>query len=218
MARLTAPLLSLGASGTIGKAITFASWKGIPYARTRVVPANPNTLAQQEVRGVFATLGEMWKRMPEQARLPFTHAARGQPLTSRNKHIQANIAALQNDANLDDLVMSVAGGGAVVPINVTAVDGTNGRVACFCEAPSAPVGYTIGYMVGVAVRDGDPSPAIVLPTYVTTDPSSPYAFDIYCLEDDRFQVGIFAVWVRDSDLKSFCSSAVRFQVDVTGTP
>lgn len=51
MAKLKAPLLSLGASGAIAKAIVFFSWKGLNVAREYVVPANPNTTAQQTQRG-----------------------------------------------------------------------------------------------------------------------------------------------------------------------
>lgn len=218
MARLTAPLMSLAASGTIGKAITFSVWKGIPYARVRVIPANPNSTGQQEIRGVFSTLCEMWKRFPIEARLPFDHAVRGQPLTARNKHIQVNAAALQGQVNCNDLVMSIAGGSAVVPINVIAVDGTNGHVSCAADAPAAPPGYTISYMSGIATLDGDPSPLIVLPTYTADDPAPPYAWDIVCNVDAVYQVGIFAVWIRNSDSKAFCSAAVRSQVTVTGSP
>ncbi len=218
MTKLTAPLFSLTASGTIAKAITFSSWKGVAYARTRVIPANPNTNPQQEVRGCFSTCTQLWKRMGVQARLPFENAVRGLPMTPRNKHIQVNVPALQDDANMNDLVMSVAGGNAIVPINATAVDGTNGRVACFCEAPTAPPGYTIGYMVGVAVADGDPSPVLSPLCYEASDAAAPYAFDIYCLVDGDYQVGIWARWIRDSDLLGFVSEAVRFQVTVTGSP
>jgi len=160
----------------------------------------------------------MYKRFPIEARLPFIHAVRGQPLTARNKHVQVNAAALQGDVNCNDLVMSIAGGAAIVPTGVTAVDGTNGRVACAATAPAAPPGYTFGYMSGVATLDGDPSPAIVLPSYAQDDSAAPYAWDITCNVDGVYQVGIFAVWIRDSDSKAFCSAAVRSQVTVTGSP
>lgn len=51
MAKLKAPLLSLGASQQLGKAIVFFPWKGLNVVREYVVPANPNTLAQQTQRG-----------------------------------------------------------------------------------------------------------------------------------------------------------------------
>lgn len=47
MAKLKAPLLSLGASGAIGEALVFFPWKGLDVVREYVVPANPKTDAQK---------------------------------------------------------------------------------------------------------------------------------------------------------------------------
>lgn len=51
MAKLKAPLLSLGASGSIGKAIVYFTWKGLNVARQHVVPSNPKTSGQTTQRG-----------------------------------------------------------------------------------------------------------------------------------------------------------------------
>ena len=53
MAKLKAPLLSLGASGQIGKSIVFFPWKGLDVAREYVVPANPQTTLQITQRTYF---------------------------------------------------------------------------------------------------------------------------------------------------------------------
>ena len=50
MAKLKAPLLSLGASGQLAKTLVFFSWKGINAVREYVVPANPDTTKQQTQR------------------------------------------------------------------------------------------------------------------------------------------------------------------------
>ena len=50
MAKLKAPLLSLGASGAIGKSLVFFPWKGLDVVREYVVPANPKSTAQQVQR------------------------------------------------------------------------------------------------------------------------------------------------------------------------
>jgi len=46
MAKLKAPLLSLGAAGAIGKSLVFFNWKGLDVVREYVVPSNPQTAAQ----------------------------------------------------------------------------------------------------------------------------------------------------------------------------
>ena len=46
MAKLKAPLMSLGASGSIADTLTFFPWKGINVVREYVIPANPKTALQ----------------------------------------------------------------------------------------------------------------------------------------------------------------------------
>lgn len=54
MAKLKAPLLSLGASGAIGKSLVYFPWKGIDAVREYVVPSNPKTTGQTTQRGYLA--------------------------------------------------------------------------------------------------------------------------------------------------------------------
>lgn len=63
MAKVTTPLQSWQASGTLGKSIVFSSWKGIPYVREWVKPADPKTdgqLSQRDrMRVAVRTAAEM---------------------------------------------------------------------------------------------------------------------------------------------------------------
>lgn len=54
MAKLKAPLMSLGASGALGKALVFFPWKGLDVVREYVVPANPKTAGQVTQRGYLS--------------------------------------------------------------------------------------------------------------------------------------------------------------------
>lgn len=211
MARLTAPLFSLGASGTIADALTFASWKGVDYVRTRVIPANPNTANQQEVRGVFSTLSEMWKRMPAIARAPWQAAVRGSPLTDRNRHVQANAAALKGQSDLNALVMSVSSGSSIPPINVVASDGTGQVLNIVAETPTPPIGYTLTAIQAAAVLDGDPSPVLIRTTIDGEDESTPFSIDLDVGEAGTYQWGCWCKWTRDADSIIFYSAAVRGQ-------
>lgn len=60
MARLTGPLLSMSASGQVGKTLVFGDWKGVKYARQYVVPANPNSGDQQTQRGYLTSALSLW--------------------------------------------------------------------------------------------------------------------------------------------------------------
>jgi len=210
MARLTAPLLSLGASGSIAKALVYASWKGVPYARVHVIPANPKSLAQQEVRGVFSTLAEMWKRMPIAARNPFIAAVRGLPLTARNKHVQVNVAALIDDINLDDLVMSVSTGSSVPPAAVVPSEAPAGSITLDITAPTVPEGYILRSYYAAAVQDGDPSPVLIRTTFWESVASPGVQIVIPVLPASvTFQWGCWVQYTRSADLVDFYSAAVR---------
>ena len=53
MAKLQGPLFSLDARGKIGNSLVYAIWKGINYCRKYIIPANPETAAQQTIRTYF---------------------------------------------------------------------------------------------------------------------------------------------------------------------
>ena len=57
MARVTGPLMSMEASGTIGKTLTFANWVGRQYVRRWTRPSNPQTADQMEQRNAFSVIG-----------------------------------------------------------------------------------------------------------------------------------------------------------------
>ena len=60
MSKVTAPLMSMGASGALGGAIVFSRWKGRPYVRALVVPANPRSDGQVGLRAMFGFLAAQW--------------------------------------------------------------------------------------------------------------------------------------------------------------
>ena len=100
MAKISAPLLSMGATGSIGDAITFGTWRGISYARQKVTPANPRTAAQQANRQRFALLREMWKLAPAVLRAPWTAFAAGRPFTDMNKFVGENVRTLNGQMDV----------------------------------------------------------------------------------------------------------------------
>lgn len=57
MAKVTAPLMSMDASGKFGGALVFGKWKGRPTVRKLVTPSNPQTTGQTEARNMIRVLG-----------------------------------------------------------------------------------------------------------------------------------------------------------------
>lgn len=53
-------MMSMAASGKLGNALVFATWKGRPYVRTLVRPANPKSGGQVGVRSMFKFLSQKW--------------------------------------------------------------------------------------------------------------------------------------------------------------
>ena len=60
MALVTAPLLSMDASGQVGGAVVFSKWKGRNYVRALVKPSNPKSGGQVGVRAMFKFLSQEW--------------------------------------------------------------------------------------------------------------------------------------------------------------
>jgi hypothetical protein len=63
MATVKAPLLSLEAAGKLANAIVFSKWKGRPYVRTLVTPANPKSGGQVGMRAMFKWLAQNWSAL-----------------------------------------------------------------------------------------------------------------------------------------------------------
>lgn len=59
MAKVTGPLYSISATGTIGKAMVHFVWKGISVVREWLKPSNPKLPDQGDVRIVFGGLGQL---------------------------------------------------------------------------------------------------------------------------------------------------------------
>lgn len=91
MARVTGPLFSLEASGTIGKTITFGKWKGRPYTRQRVIPTNPRSASQTGNRSMFSFLTKQWASLIAVEQGDYDAAAEAAQLSAFNVFVQANM-------------------------------------------------------------------------------------------------------------------------------
>lgn len=56
-AKVTGPLFSLSASGSVGKTLVFSKWIGRDYVRQLVIPANPQSDNQALARTALGSLG-----------------------------------------------------------------------------------------------------------------------------------------------------------------
>ena len=160
MAKVQGPLLSIGGAGQIGKSQVYASWKGRPYARRYVIPANPQSTEQSKTRTVFSLLNDMWRLAPADFQSPWTAFASGKVLTNRNAFLSKNVHILRPKgfAALTTLVGMLyspgAKGGIAVP---PTFDGTGHNLAASITVPDPlPSGWTCTAIVLAAQLDIDP--------------------------------------------------------------
>jgi len=91
MSRVTGPLFSLTASGTLGDVITYSKWKGIPYVRSRVIPQNPQTASQVSTRNTLTAGVSAYRTtasVPAASKLSWDFYASGSGMSGFNRYIK----------------------------------------------------------------------------------------------------------------------------------
>jgi hypothetical protein len=156
MAKLTGALLSFGSTGQIGKTMVVASWRGVPYARQYVVPANPQTTGQTTTRNTFRTLEEMWKLAPTLLKAPWDLQAKGQKYVGRNAWVGENMKAIRGETDLLLLVGSPGAKGGLPPSSISLTAGS-GEIQVDFTNPDGPEGWTLDSAIAAAVPDQDPA-------------------------------------------------------------
>ncbi len=156
MAKVTAPLLSFGASGSIAKTLVASKWKGRPYMRQHVIPANPKSVAQLLTRDAFSSAAAIWKIMGPLGRAPWDRFAQGQVLTGRNAMQGRFVTENRGQADLTAWGMSPGAKGGTPPVSVVlSSPGVNDILATFVT-PTPPTGWTVTSTIAMVIRDQDP--------------------------------------------------------------
>lgn len=103
MAGLKGPLFSLEAAGTIAKSITFSRWRGRPYARQTVTPANPKSALQVGVRSAFKFLTQDYANLSAAKKTEWDTEGVPDNITGLNACVRVNQArARQNKGLLEN--------------------------------------------------------------------------------------------------------------------
>jgi len=177
MAKITGPLLSLKASGTVGKTQTYASWRGVNYVRSRVIPANPQTMAQQATRNTFIYLSALWKQLPADAQAPWTLYAKGQPFTDRNALAMFNLGPMRAAASTDALIGSPGANAGLPLLSLSSTSPGAGALRVAFTESSAPPGWTFTDCAVLVILDQDPTaPVSDYSSELTTASTSPINF------------------------------------------
>ena len=197
MSKVSAPLLSFSASGSIAKTQVYSSWKGRPYARRYVIPANPNTAEQQETRSTFAWLNAVWGYMPAAAVAAWQLYGDNNRFTDRNGWIKQNLPVLRGDANNNDMIFSPAAGGGI-PAAAIAVTPGNDQLQVVLTAPSLPTGWTITKAVFAVMRQQDPQSGTLYQVTAMEDATAAYDVTFTGLASAQtYVVGGWFVYAKD---------------------
>lgn len=174
MSRVTAPLLSFSAGGQIAKTQVYSSWKGIPYVRRYVIPANPQSTEQTKTRTAFSWLNNVWKIAPADFVAPWTLAAKSQQMTNRNLWLKRNTSMLRSAVDLTGLIMSPGAAGGIAG-GITITPGNDQLTFAGTPPDPLPSGWTVVKLVGAAILQQDPQSDTDYEINVVSDSSDPYS-------------------------------------------
>jgi len=215
MAKTTAPLLSFDAGGAIAKTQVYSRWRGVPYVRRYVIPANPQTTAQTLTRDIFRTMGQMWNFLPAGGRAPWTAFATGRAFTDRNAFTGQNVSAIRAaPSDFAAFIGSPGALGGIPPADITPTPGTN-NVAFAVDVPDAPVGWTITAAQGILFPDGDPTAIWQTPILFEEDTSTTYELDFTGLDATTDYVA--SIWLAWEKPNGYAAYSVGTTIQVTTT-
>lgn len=209
MAKTQAPLLSFGAGGQIANSMVYSRWRGVPYVRRYVTPANPNTAKQQEVRNIFRTLGQMWLTAPEALIAAWDTYATGRPFVGRNAYTGQNVRVLNNfpaETDMANFIASPGARGGLAPTDMVITPAST-SIGVSVVTPTPPSGWTLTNVHGIVFPDQAPASDFVGPFAYDADNGTPAALTFTGLEDDSpYMLAVWAEWLKPNEQTAYSVS------------
>lgn len=196
MTTVVAPLLSFDARGKIADTMVFANWRGVPYVRRFVIPANPKTTAQVLTRDIFANLEMRWKQGGPLLRAVWDRFAVGQKFVGRNSYLGKNIAELRGDALMTDYIGSPGAKGGLAPSTLVLTTVAANGIEAVVTAPAAPTGWTLTGAIATMLKDQTPEAAVTDVVQEGEDLSAPFSIDITGLDLVDYVVSAWLQWAK----------------------
>lgn len=196
MAKVTAPLLGFGAAGTIGKVMTFATWRGVPYARRHVIPANPKSTAQVLTRDIFANLNTRWKQGGPLMRAPWDRFAVGQKLVGRNSYMGKNLNLTRGDVDMSDYIGSPGAKGGLPASTLVLTTVAALGIEAVITVPAAPTGWTLTSAIATCLIDQTPELTVGDIVQEGEDVATPFQVDFTGLTAVTYFVQAWLKWAK----------------------
>lgn len=140
-------LLKANWEGKVGQTVG-AKWKNKSTIRTYTKPSNPNTAAQQGVRGVFAAMTSFVAMFADQIKYLSALNTAGQSV--RNAIIQANKAQIMG-TSFDKTTLLISKGG-LQKVAGEAASATTGKITVTWTKPTATNFTTNAKLIAVMVQ------------------------------------------------------------------
>ncbi len=96
MVKVTAPLFSLDASGSLAGALVYSKWKGRNYVRQLVKPSNPRSGGQTGMRAVFKFLTQIWDGLSDANKATWESRAEDAIISTFNAFVSYNLDRTRN--------------------------------------------------------------------------------------------------------------------------
>jgi len=90
MVKVTGPMMSLDASGTVAGTVTFSKWKGRNYVRQRVKPHNPKSVMQISMRAMMKFLSQSWAAVTAPDKASWEDKADARAISTFNAYVSEN--------------------------------------------------------------------------------------------------------------------------------
>lgn len=91
MVKVQGPAFSLAASGKLGGTVVFSKWKGRPYVRELVKPANPKSGGQISVRAMMKFLSQEWSGLSTANKATWATPADAKVVSNFNAYTSENL-------------------------------------------------------------------------------------------------------------------------------
>lgn len=170
MVKAYGPMMSLDASGTLAKAITFSKWKGRNYVRQRVDPAQPRSGPQVGIRAMFKFLSQAWNGLGAVPKATWDTDAAAKAISPFNSFMgynQARWRQFEAPSQATPATEAAEGGdaptttptGGVHQIQLSIADGATPPDWGWLIYRSTVTGFTPGYdnLIAAIARSGTPT-------------------------------------------------------------
>lgn len=206
MSKVRGPLLSMRAAGQIGTSQVYATWRGVPYVRQYVVPANPRTTAQMQVRSPFRWLQDAYRSIPGALAAVYEAYTEGRPLIARNGWTRVNLAALNAQNDISNITFSPGARGGPAPDSITVTPGS-GSLQVDISTAALPTGWSIAAAHVVALEMQDPQSDFIGPWRYGSDPAAPYSVTLSSLGSGvEYIVGAWIEYIRPDGSAAYSAS------------